>query len=310
MIQSSGPVGLQFLANLQLLEQQMAQTQEQVSSGYQVNRPSDNPGELGDIWQLESDLGQVTQVIGNLTSVSGEVNTAESALENATQLLEQVGSLAAQGASTTVSASERAGLSEQVTQILSELVSSANTSYEGQYVFSGDETSSPPYQLDSSSPTGVDQLVTAPAPRLIQDATGVTFAVSLTAQQIFDARDSTGAPDANNVFLAVNNLATALAANDQAGITAAIGSLQTAQSYLGQQLEFYGGVQDQIANATSVAQMFQLQDQTSLGQLRDTNMAAASVALTQEQTTDQAAIQAEADMPHTSLFNYIGSATG
>jgi len=34
------------------------------------------------------------------------------------------------------------------------------------------------------------------------------------------------------------------------------------------------------------------------------------VALTQEQTTDQAAIQAEAAMPHTSLFNYIGGTTG
>jgi flagellar hook-associated protein 3 FlgL len=309
MIQNSSSVGQQFLANLQLLQQQMARTQEQVSSGYQINQPSDDPGELGDVLQLESDLGQVTQVASNLTSVSSEVNTAESALENATQLLEQAGSLAAQGASSTVSASERTGLSQQVSQILSELVSSANTNFEGQYVFSGDETSSPPYQLDSSSTTGVDELVTAPAPRLIQDATGITFAVSLTAQQIFDARDSTGAPDANNVFLAVNSLATALANDDQTGITAAISSIQTAQTYLGQQLQFYGSVQDQITNATSVAQKFQLQDQTSLGQLRDTNMASASVALTQEQTTDQAAIQAEAAMPKTSLFDYIDSAT-
>jgi flagellar hook-associated protein 3 FlgL len=305
MIQNSGAIGQDFLANLQLLQQQMAQTQAQVSSGYRINQPSDDPGDLGDLLQLESSLGQVTQVASNLTSVSGEVNTAESALQNATQLLQQVGSLAAQGASSTVSASERTALSQQVSGILSELVSSANTSYEGQYVFSGDETSSAPYQLDSTSATGVDQLVTSPAPRLIQDATGVTFAVSLNAQQIFDSRDSSNQPDANNVFAAVNNLATALANNDQAGITAAAGSLQTAQGYLAQQLQFYGGVQDQITNATDVAQKFQLQDQTAVGQLRDTNMATASVALTQEQTTDQAAIQAEAALPKTSLFNYL-----
>ncbi len=108
--------------------------------------------------------------------------------------------LGSEGASTTVTASEQAGLSQQVNQILSELVSAANTSYEGQYVFSGDETSTPPYQLDPTSPTGVDQLVTAPAPRLIQDATGVTFAVSETAAQIFDHRDQNDQPDASNVF--------------------------------------------------------------------------------------------------------------
>ncbi len=309
MIQNASSVGQQFLANLQMLQQQMAQTQEQISSGYQINKVSDDPGQVGDVLELESNVGQVTQVLSNLSSVSGEVNTAQSALENATQLLEQAGTLAAEGASTTVSASERASLSQQASQILSELVSSANTNYEGQYIFSGDETSSPPYQLDSSSSTGVDQLVTAPAPRLIQDATGVTFAVSLTAQQIFDSQTG-GQPDSNNVFLAVNSLATALANNDQAGITAAAGSIQNAQSYLAQQLQFYGGVQDQITNATNVAQMFQLQDQTSLGQVRDTNMASADVALTQEQTTEQASVQAEAAMPQTSLFNYINSATG
>jgi flagellar hook-associated protein 3 FlgL len=305
MIQNSGAVGQQFLANLQLLQQEMAQTQAQVSSGYRISQPSDDPGALGDVLQLESDLGRVTQVASNLTNVSGEVNTAESALQSATDLLQQAGSLAAEGASTAVTASERTALSQQVAQILSQLVSISQTNFNGQYVFSGDQTGSPPYQLDSSSPTGVDQLVKAPATRLIQDATGVTFAVSLTAQQIFDHRDSSGQPDSSNIFAAVNSLATALANNDQAGISAGINSIQTAQDYLSQQLEFYGGVQDQITNATDVAQKFQLQDQTSLGQVRDTNMAAASVALTQEQTSYQAAVQGEAAMPRSSLFDYL-----
>src|ERR1700677_139465 len=122
MIQNATSVGQEFLSNLQLLQQQMAQTQEQISSGYQINKPSDDPGQLGDVLELESNLGQVNQVITNLSNVSGEVNTAESALENATQLLEQVGTLAAEGASTTVSASERSSLSQQASQILSELV--------------------------------------------------------------------------------------------------------------------------------------------------------------------------------------------
>lgn len=310
MIQNSDSVGQQFLANLQILQEQMAQTQAQVSSGYRISQPSDDPGDVGDVLQLESDLGQVTQVSNNLTSVSSEVNTAEGALENATNLLQQAASFGEQGAGTDITASQRTALAGQVSEVLSELVSAANTNNNGEYVFSGDETSSPPYQLDATSPTGVDQLVTSPTPRLIQDATGVTFAVSLTAQQIFDHEDGTGAPDASNVFLAVNSLATALAANDQTGITAAIGSIQTAQAYLSQQLQFYGGVQDQIANATDVAQKFQLQDQTSLSQVRDTNMASASVALTQEQTDYQAAVQAEASLPRTSLFNYLQNGGG
>ena len=103
----------------------------------------------------------------------------------------------------------------------------------------------------------------------------------------------------------MNSLRVALANNDSAGINTAISSLQTAQDYLSQQLAFYGGVQNQISNAQDVAQKFQLQDQTALSGLKDTDIAAASVAMTQQQASYQAAIQAEAAMPKTSLFSYL-----
>ena len=95
--------------------------------------------------------------------------------------------------------------------------------------------------------------------------------------------------------------------NYTAGINTAIGSIKTAQDYLSQQLAFYGGVQDQISNAQDVAQKFQLQDQTALSSEKDTNMAAASISLTQEQASYQAGIEAESTMPRTSLFDFLTS---
>lgn len=295
----------QFLANLQLLQQESALTQEQISSGRTLNRPSDNPAQLGDVLQLEFKVGQVGQVTQNLTQVSGQVNSAESALESTTQLLDQVNTLGEQGANSSATATERTGLSQQVEQTLSQLVSLSQTQYDGQFVFSGDDSTQPAYQLDLSSPNGVDQLITAPSTRVIQDATGVTFAVSQTAQQIFDNRTSTGAYAPDNIFLAVNNLRLALANNDQPGITSALSSLQLAQNHLAQSLQFYGGVQDQVANATDVAQKFQLQYQTTLSQDTSTNIATAATSLTQEQTALQASLQSEAANPKNSLFDLL-----
>jgi flagellar hook-associated protein 3 FlgL len=309
MLQNLSAIGEQFLANLGALQNQIATTQQQVSSGYQISQASDNPEEDGDVLELESNLGNVNQVISNLGQVTGEVNTAESALESATQLMDQVTSLGTQGANSTSTAAENANLSTQVSNILSQLVSISQTQYDGMYVFNGDSTSTAPYQLDLTSPTGVDQVGTPPAPRLIQDATGVTFGDSLNAQQIFDARNPDSSVSTNNVFNAVNSLRVALANNDQTGITSALSLVSQASGYLSQQQAFYGGVQDEITNATDVAQKFQLQDQTSLGQLRDTNVATAAVSLTQEQTELQASLQAEASMPKTSLFDYLSSST-
>jgi len=305
MIQNSGAVSQQFLTNLQLLQQQMAATQQQISSGTKISQASDAPNSVGDALQLESDLGRVNQVTSNLNLVSGEVNSAESALETATTLLDQVSSLAAQGVGSTVSAASRATFSQQVGQILSTMVSASQTQFNGAYVFGGDQSTTPSYQVDFSNPNGVDRLTTTQSTRLIQDASGITFAVSKTAQDIFDHRNSDDSLASDNVFAAVNSLRVALANNDQPGISAAITSIKAAQDYLSQQLAFYGGVQNQISNAQDVAQKFQLQDQTALTGLKDTDVAAASVALAQQQANYQAAIQAEAAMPKTNLFSYL-----
>ena len=63
--------------------------------------------------------------------------------------------------------------------------------------------------------------MTAPATRLIQDSNGVVFAVSKTAQDLFDHRNPDDSFAADNVFAAVNNLRLALANNDQAATLAA-----------------------------------------------------------------------------------------
>ena len=305
MIQNSGAVSQQFLTNLQLLQQQMAQTQQQISSGSKISQASDAPNAVGDVLQLESDLGRVSQVTSNLNLVSGQVNSAESALETATTLLDQVSSLAAQGAGSTVSAASRATFSQQVGQILTSLVAASQTQFNGAYVFGGDQPASPSYQVDLSNPNGVDRLVTTQSTALIQDASGITFAASKTAQDIFDHRNSDDTLASDNIFATVNSLRVALANNDTAGINTAISSIKTAQDYLSQQLAFYGGVQNQISNAQDVAQKFQLQDQTALSNVKDTDIAAASVALAQQQASYQAAIQAESTVPRTSLFSFL-----
>jgi len=306
MIQGIGANSQEFLANLQILTQQTQVTEEQVSSGRTINQPSDNPGELGDVLQLETDLGNVNQVSQNLSQVTSQVNTAESALQNVTTLLDQVNSLGEQGANSNVTASVRSGLSQQVEQALSQLVSLSQTQYDGQYVFSGANANQPSYQLDLSSPKGVDQLLVNPATNLIQDATGTTFAVSQTAQQIFDDQNPDGSPAADNIFAAVNNLRVALANNDQNGITSALSSVQSAQNHLSESVQFYGGIQDQLSNATNVAQKFQLQYQSGLSQETSTDMATAAVTLTQEQTSLQASLQMEASLPKTTLFDLLG----
>jgi len=296
----------QYLANLNQTETQLQQATAEISSGIAVEQPSDNPAAISEILQTETAISNNKQIQSNLSNASTEVNTADSALQTAVQAVQNAISLAAQGASSTVSADTRATLAQQVAGIQQTLVGIAQTTVNGSYIFSGDQDTQPPYQLDPSQPEGVLQLVTDSSTRTIQSVDGTSFAVALTAQQIFDAKNPDGTPASGNVFAAIQNLETALTNNDTAGITAAADSLQSASSYLNDQLAFYGDVENRVQEATDLAQKFQTQQQTELSNLQDTNVAATATELSQLQVQQEAAMSAESNIEQMkNLFSYL-----
>jgi flagellar hook-associated protein 3 FlgL len=296
-----------YLANLDRTQQQINQAQSEISSGYRVQEPSDEPAAVPSIFQEQADIGMNGQVQSNLGSVTDELNTADSALQSAIQAVENAGTFATQGATSTATASERADLAEQVAGLQQTLVGIANTTFNGRYIFSGDQDTSPAYQLDSTQPDGVKQLVSAPATRVIVDSTGTAISVAKTAQEIFGAQNSNGTDASGNVFAAVNSLLTALNNNDQPGIASASTALQSADTYLNQQLAFYGEAEDRVSAATGLAQKFQTQQQTQLGSLRDADIPSVALQLSQAQVDQQAALSAEANIEQSkNLFSYLG----
>lgn len=307
MISTLSGVQQLYLVNLGRTQNQMQNAENQLSSGLQVQQPSDAPGAITEILQIQSELGQNQQLQTNLSGVTTELDTADTSLQSTVQQLTSAISLGTEGASSTTSAADRANLATQVGGILQNLVGLSQTTVNGQYIFSGDDTSQPQYQLDSSQSTGVAQLSSPTNTRMIVDGNGAPISVTMTAQQIFDARDSSGNPTAGNVFVAVSALQTALQNNDTTQITQAIDSLQSASANVNNALQFYGNAEDQINSATTLAQKFQTSEQTQLGQLQDANVPAEALQLTQTQTDEQAALSSEASVEQMkNLFSYLG----
>ena len=204
-----------FLTSIGEMQQQLQTVETQLSSGYRVNQASDAPQQVEDIFQTRANLGQANQVIQNLTTVQAQVNAGDSALQNAIQVLQQAETYATQGASSTTTVAQQQQLATQVQSLQSQLVALSRTQVGGVYIFSGDQSSSPAYQVDPSSSTGVDQLITTQATQQIADPTGVTFQVAMTAQDLFDNSDSSGNPTPQNAFAALQNLQTALQSGNQ-----------------------------------------------------------------------------------------------
>jgi len=296
----------QFLASLNLLQSNLNQADQQLASGLKINQASDAPQSIQDIFQTRAELGQANQTVQNLNTIQGQVQTADSAVQSAIQLLNQAVSLGTEGAGPTMTLPQQQALASQVQGLEAQLVAISATEVGGVFVFSGDASGSPAYQVDTSSPTGVDRLITPQQSTLqVAGPTGVTFQVSMTAQDLFDQRDSNDSPTANNAFAALNKLTQALQSGNTANITQAVNGLQTAANYVNNQTGFYGTAENNITAAIDLAQKFQVQDQTQLSGLQDANAATVAVEVTQITTALNAAMSAQAHKPTTSLFDFL-----
>jgi flagellar hook-associated protein 3 FlgL len=301
MISALNPSAQSFLAGLNQIQQRLQTAQTQLTTGLKINNVSDDPSEIADIWQLNSELGQTQQTETNLGQVATEVNTGESALESAVTLVEQAETYGAQGASDISSPTTRTELANQISAILQELVSTANTSVEGRYIFAGDADQTEPYSIDATqNPPAISAYQGTASTRQIQGADGSPFSIALTAQQIFDSSDPS-----TNIFSSLTSMIQGLNNNDDPTITSALTGIQNAGTYLNEQLAFYGTTQDRVTAAQTFGQNYTTQLQTELGGVQDADEAASITNMTEATTQLQAALQSEAKLPTTTLFDFL-----
>jgi flagellar hook-associated protein 3 FlgL len=176
---------------------------QELSSGKQLTEPSDDPSEIAQDLQLHVTIDTTTQQSTDVQSAVNELTQTDSALSSLTSVMQSAQTLATQGASDTLTASQRSSLADQVDQLLQQAISIGNTQYDGQYVFAGTSTSSDPPVVAQGSPvtdvtfTGNEQ---AQGQLVYNDQ---QFATSTTFQSAFNFDSSDGSP---SVFQTLINL--------------------------------------------------------------------------------------------------------
>lgn len=295
-----------FLASLSDLETRISQVNQQISSGHRVNQASDDPSAIAPILEYQAQISSINQVQTNLNSAQTEAQTADGALQTASTVLDQLVSIGSSGASSTASASLRASLGVQVQGLEQQLVSIANSSVNGRYIFGGDSPGTAPYAYDWTSPEGVVQNSNPTNTTALTDASGNQIVPRLTAQQIFDPRNPDGTPATGNIFNAVYSLGQALLSNNQTAIQSALDNLKAGVSRLGQATTSYGNILTWMQQASQGATT-QLNNITqALSGVRDSDVASDAMQLTLDQTALEAALSAHGSLNTKSLFSYLG----
>ncbi|MDR3684959.1 MAG: hypothetical protein P4L11_14620 [Geothrix sp.] len=298
----------QSLLNLQNVQAQIAQNTLRLSSGNQITSPGDNPTGAASILDFQNSIQANTQFLQQATSANNLLQSAADAFSGVIDGVNNLQVLAQQALSNTTSASAGpASLAPQVDAIRSNLLSLANTQYQGVYVFAGAQTTTQPFTNSGLTYNGN-------VPPLPSDY--INLNVSATSQVTTNIPGSTafGTGTSGDLFKAVNDLYNGLTGNGPSGnstagittdITAATKELTAALNNLYQQQAVVGGRQAGLNDLQTTLSGINLSLQSAQNGIQSTDIAKTYTDLTSEQTAQSAILSTMAKTNTNNLFNYL-----
>jgi flagellar hook-associated protein 3 FlgL len=267
---------------------------QQLSTGRSVNAPSDDPSATAALVLNQTQAGQNDTFQRNIDSLQGMFQTADSTLSSAVELMTKAISLGTEGANGTLNASDQQAIAAQLQGILNEMVGLANTSYQGEYLFSGTAVNVVPFAVNGS---GVVTYQGNTNTNSLEILNGQTLQLNVPGSQIFSN-------PSGDVFGSLEQMITALQTGT--GIDAANTAVQNAFQELNQQRVFYGNGLNRMSSATAFLNRENVQLNQQQNNLIAVDAAKAATDLSQAEMQNQAVLVATGKvLNHPDLFSYL-----
>jgi flagellar hook-associated protein 3 FlgL len=286
-----------ILAAINQSQQALNTATEQLATGKSVSVPSDNPSASADMVENTIETGDVDQYTQNVTSLLSTVQTASSVLSSVSTSLTQAVSLGTEGANGTNNSADLQELASQVQGILTSVVSDANTSVGGSYLFAGTASTTAPYTADASSPTGYTYNGNDDV-NSVEVGDHMSVQANVPGSQIFSN-------SSNSVLGALSSLVTALQSGSTSDISSATSAVSSAISLIGQQQAVYSNSENQLNSQETVLQQDTVSLASQATSLVGINTATAATNLSQAETDNSAALAAAAKVMPDTLLSYL-----
>jgi flagellar hook-associated protein 3 FlgL len=320
---TSQMVGNSTISTIESDLNQLSQTQEDLSTGFQINNPSDNPYGAALSISLNGQVSAYGAYQSNVTQGTAWVESASSSLQSIQQTAQTVRELVVEGANGTMSSGDQADAAQEVLQYMSQIKESADSQYDGSYIFSGDDVTTQPYDTTATpaDPSTEDQFN--------GNTNSISYAIGPSTQVQVNANlySVLGNGNTGGTAGSTSNGGGALQADGSGGLLATMrtiyndltGTSGGTQADLGNQLNnldsnmsslesvqaTVGATQDSLQMASSRLTSLTTSAKTDVGNVEDTDMAQATVTFSSEQASYQAALQSAADIIQTSLLSFL-----
>jgi flagellar hook-associated protein 3 FlgL len=279
----------------------LQRTTDELSSGRTILEPSDNPYGASQVINLQSQLEGLSAYEGNAQDGISWENTATNAMSSIGQVVQRVRELLVQGANGTYNQSDLETMALQVEQLTEAIKQDANTQYAGQYVFSGTETTTAPYEQGANDEYKGNE-------ETIGRTVGPGASVNITTNISTLLGNGEEAED-EKLLDTLRTIAKNMrggTAEDQALLGGAdLQKLDANIATLTQLQASAGSATDQLQTALTRNEDLQNSITEALSNTDATNIAAASITYANEQAAYEAALRAGASIVQESLLNFL-----
>lgn len=189
-----------LVSSLDQTQASVQQLTSELSSGVSINSLSQNPVASGENVLLLNQIQQDDSFTQSSSMVTGQLQVADSALGSVVSQLTSAISLATSANNGTMNSSDIQSISSQLSGILDEVKSLANTSYQGQYIFAGGQTSTAPFTTSTATSLAVTTYNGDQGVNYLESPNGQKIQLNVPGDQIFLGTGS------NSVFGTLNAL--------------------------------------------------------------------------------------------------------
>jgi flagellar hook-associated protein 3 FlgL len=266
-----------------------AQLTEELASGSRVNALSDDPVAVGQNVLLSAQIGSDDTFSQTAASTQSMLQVTDSALGTVVSQMTSAISLATEANSGTMNSSDMEAMSNQL----------ANTTYLGQYVFSGSQGTTQPFTLNPAAPSGVTYNgdSTPTATRYLETPNGQKIQLNIPGSQIFTANGS-------NVLGTLNVLIADFSSGTASPTAEADAqSLSTALGYVSQQRVIIDNSLTRLQAAENYTQSESTQLTSAQTTLLQADVGQVATGLSTAETQQAALSQVIATLGKQSLFN-------
>ena len=227
------------LSNLNINLEAMLGIQEKLSTGREINKPTDGPIRFSQALTLRSAIEINEQHKKNAEFAITWLNSTDKVIGEAGEVLQRVRELTVRASSDTMSGDERNAIANEIDELNKQMRHVANSDLEGRYLFAGADTTTEPYTDPSTVPD--QSLLPANDKTKMQVAIGkaVTIQFNTLGTDVF-GRNVSKPGDPPSIFETLTELSTALRSNDQNAVSAILPRIDkhhqdflTAQSVVG-----------------------------------------------------------------------------